>query len=333
MVHHPSAPKEKLKMRFSRAIQFIFFVIFLYCFGCQGMRSEKEGLSQPVPESQIEINRWCSEVRSAVTDLKWNMDPCEGIRWVVGGVSVYGRPLVFVEYGPDKSPNTTLVFATVHGDEITPLYLGLELARYMRDQEKKLGVQKDRVVIVPLVNPDGFFSHPRRRMNANGVDLNRNFLTLDWRNSALLSWKRRFRSDPRRFPGNEANSEPETKFQAQLILRMQPQKILSIHSPLNFLDYDGPSRTSLKRFSEDYAQICDRLKQTLKATSGGVFPGSLGKYAGRELGIPTLTLELPSADPRHADVYWKQFKSGIHHMIRFSIPQTVSRFSPAGSGG
>jgi len=106
---------------------------------------------------------------------------------------------------------------------------------------------------------------------------------------------------------------------------VKPQKILSIHSPLNFLDYDGPSSLALSRFPRDYTQECDRLRKSLKAVSGGFYPGSLGNYAGRELGIPTLTLELPSADAKKAENYWNQFSRGIRAMIQFTVPSYASR--------
>jgi protein MpaA len=209
--------------------------------------------------------------------------------------------------------------------------LGLQLVHWLKDHQTQLS--KTRVVIAPLVNPDGFFKKPKSRLNARGVDVNRNFATRDWKNLALAAWKKKYKSNPRRFPGNEPRSEPETLFQEELIRRVKPQKVLSIHSPLNYLDYDGPSALSLSRFPNDYTRECDRLRKQLRATSSGYFPGSLGNYAGRELGIPTLTLELPSADPRKAETYWKKFSQGISTMIHFSVPKFASQLWTIQSGG
>ncbi len=268
------------------------------------------------------VERWCQEVGDSVTLLKWDVNPCNGIQWQVGGASVQDRPLVYAEFGNPKAENSTLIFATVHGDEITPLYLAIELVHWLKDREKEW--TNTRVVVAPLVNPDGFFSRPRTRMNARGVDVNRNFTTGDWSTKALPAWRKKFRSDPRRFPGREPSSEPETKFQEDLIRKIRPTKILSVHSPLNFLDYDGPSQLTLEKFPTDYAKSCEKLKKALKAITGGFYPGSLGNYAGRELGIPTVTLELPSADPKKAALYWKKFSLGIHKMIEFSVPKYES---------
>jgi protein MpaA len=264
----------------------------------------------------------CGEINQSAKTLKWDIKKCEGTDWKTGGKSFKGRPLIYAEFGDPKAPNTTLIFSTVHGDEVTPLYLGLQLVEWLKEHQTQLS--GTRVVVAPLVNPDGFFVRPRTRMNARGVDVNRNFATSDWQKSALEMWKKKYRSDRRRFPGNQPMSEPETLFQEALIKQVKPQKILSIHSPLNMLDYDGPSALSLSKFPTEYMKECERLKKSVKAISSGFFPGSLGNYAGRELGIPTLTLELPSANPKKAHQYWEKFREGIRTMIQFAVPNYAS---------
>lgn len=277
-----------------------------------------------------ELKNWCTEIGNSVTRLKWKVDPCAGIHWIEGGKSVKGRPLVYATFGDPNAENTTLIFSTVHGDEITPLYIALQLAHWLQERQGQL--IKTRVVIAPLVNPDGFLHTPKTRVNENGVDLNRNLKTHDWEAKALPYWKTRYRGDPRRNPGLKARSEPETIFQEELIRKVKPQKILSIHSPLNFLDYDGPTHLSLSRFPKQYVLECDRLRRRLKATSSVFYPGSLGNFAGQEMGIPTLTLELPSADPRKADAYWKKFAQGIRTMIQFAVPSYAGTITAAPGG-
>jgi protein MpaA len=295
-----------------------------------GMLILTSSQSNSAPSQQQTVEDWCKEVSESVKSLKWKVQPCEGIRWQGGGYSVQGRPLVYAEFGDPKAENTTLILSTVHGDEITPLYLGLQLAQWLKERQGEL--IKTRVIIAPLVNPDGFFRKPKTRMNARGVDVNRNFPTKDWHRLALAAWKKKYHSNPRRFPGNEPMSEPETQFQEELIRKLRPQKILSIHSPLNFLDYDGPSKVALSEFPSEYTRVCEQLKRRLRASSSGFFPGSLGNFAGRELGIPTLTLELPSADPNKADIYWKKFSQGIRTMIQFTVPSYASGKLNASSG-
>jgi murein peptide amidase A len=301
-----------------------FFILSLLTItGCQFVQKTPEE-KPAAPVVQSAMNEWCKEVRAGIEKYKWAIEPCEvdgvTIPWKEGGKSVQGRPLVYSEFGDLESKNITLIFSTVHGDEVTPLYLGLQIARWLTENRENLAGTK--VVLAPLVNPDGFFRSPPTRVNSRGVDVNRNFLTKDWNTTARDAWKKKFKGDPRRNPGKEARSEPETIFQEELISRLRPQKILSIHSPLNFTDYDGPSGLSLTQFSAEYVKTCIRLKQNLKATPGGFYPGSLGNYAGQELGIPTITLELPSADPKKAHAYWLKFSEGIRTMIEFTVPDS-----------
>lgn len=273
----------------------------------------------PTPKTIPEL---CSQLKSSVTSMKWKIEPCNGVDWKSLGNSVNGTPLIYAEFGNINAPNTTLVLTMIHGDEITPLYLGIQIAHWIRENLSTLG--NTHIVIAPLVNPDGFLSQPRTRVNARGVDVNRNFKTKDWDARALKLWQTNFHKNPRRFPGYTSNSEPETMFQVELLEKFKPNKILSVHAPLNFMDYDGPTTLSLARFSREYVRECLKLRTSLKAVSGGFYPGSLGNRAGRELGIPTLTLELPTADPRKAKMYWDKFKPGIRTMIEFSVPEVSS---------
>lgn len=311
---------------------FLVFAFLLISFSSTSSFAIGSALGSPVEseDEAAQIQKWCEDVQKSVKSLNWKLDPCGGIAWRKGGESVQGRPLVYADFGNVNAANTTLIFSAVHGDEVTPLYLGIQLARWLQEHQTQL--ENTRVVIAPFINPDGFFSTPRTRMNARGVDVNRNFATKDWGPKAHFLWKSRYRSDRRRFPGDKPRSEPETIFQEELILRVHPQKILSIHSPLNHLDYDGPSSLNLARFDAEYALECEKLRKKLRARSAGFFPGSLGNFAGYELGIPTVTLELPSADPNKADRYWKQFTQGIRTMIHFTVPRFASKLNSSHGG-
>ena len=288
----------------------------------QAAAEENPSPRRPALSEEAEIRAWCADVGAQAKVMGWDLDPCSGDfgrHWRIGGRSVEGRPLVYAEFGRPEAENTTLFLAMVHGDEGTPLYVGLRLAQWLAVNESRFPAT--RVVVAPLVNPDGFFNRPRTRVNARGVDVNRNFMTKDWEDTALSSWKKQFRSNPRRFPGSVPGSEPETLFQAQLIGSYSPQKIISVHAPLNFMDYDGPTTLSLEQFPEEYVRKCLELRSELNAVSGGYYPGSLGNYAGRERGIPTFTLELPTANPKLAGLYWNRFRTGIQTVIVFKVPQ------------
>lgn len=292
-----------------------------------GLKSMLRGGSAPGPVSKEaaisspsdEIVRFCRDIDKQMEAFKWGISACKaGVTYKIGGKSVRARPLIYAEFGNPKSSNRTLILSMVHGDEITPLYLALQVLELLaKDYPEKSDF---RVIVAPLVNPDSFFRKPRTRVNANGVDVNRNFATEDWEAKALTAWKGRFKSNPRRFPGQRPDSEPETMFQKHLIDQYKPDKIISIHAPLNVMDYDGPNQLTLAGFPKEYSEQINKLKTKIGAKSTGYFPGSLGNYAGNNRAIPTFTLELPSSNPKLAETYWKKFQSGIKAVIEHPLP-------------
>ena len=274
-------------------------------------------------EIETDISSLCAGLDKAFQKRNWGKNPCLDIPWKSDSTSVQGRPLIYYSFGPEDSKNVTLVFSMVHGDEITPLYIGFKMAEWATQNMKRY--PKARLIIAPLVNPDGFFGYPKTRMNSHGVDCNRNFLTKDWNRNAIKSWKTKMHSDKRRFPGYKADSEPETLFQKELIDRLKPNKLLSIHSPLNMMDYDGPDHLKLQKFYDGYISKCEELRKKVKAKTSGFFPGSLGNFAGQEQGIPTITLELPTVDPTKAKTYWLHFKKSLETVVNHEIPPKTNK--------
>lgn len=189
--------------------------------------------------------------------------------------SVRGRPLYLVDVSASEHRLRALVIGGIHGDEVSSTALALkwiELARATPAQTEWR--------FVPALNPDGLLMNPARRTNANGVDLNRNFPTKNWSQEAPVYWEHRTRRDPRRWPGRAPLSEPETKFLMRQVDDFKPDVIVSIHAPYGVLDFDGPT-VPPSRLGRLYL---DRV---------GIFPGSLGHFAGVDRNIPVVTIELP----------------------------------------
>jgi predicted deacylase len=87
----------------------------------------------------------------------------------VFGHSVQGRPLVAHVLG--DGDNVTMIFAAVHGNETATPYLVQQLRAHLK---RHPGLLRDRrVILVPVMNPDGL--QARARVNARGVDINRNY--------------------------------------------------------------------------------------------------------------------------------------------------------------
>jgi protein MpaA len=192
-----------------------------------------------------------------------------------------------------------------------------------------------RVVVAPLVNPDGFLMKKPSRTNGNGIDLNRNFFTLDWYGKARKLWQDLRRGSAAHFPGHFPNSEVETIFQIALIDDYRPDKILSIHAPLGFLDYDGPGDgqplrplTSTEKSAKRLVRAISEKAQNYKVVDYVFYPGSLGNYAGNERQIPTVTLELETTEAKLVDTYWAQFWPGIVQSIHYPF-----RLSPVRNEG
>lgn len=195
------------------------------------------------------------------------------------GVPLYWRDVVSKapEGKASAEPLRVLVIGAIHGDELTAGALAMRwialAGRAPRDVHWRF---------VPVANPDGLLARRPQRTNAKGVDLNRNFRTPGWDHDAPLHWKTRARKDPRRWPGTQALSEPETRFLNDQVERFEPQLVVSIHAPYGVLDFDGPVTPP-------------RQLGALRLEQVGVFPGSLGHFGGLQKGLPVVTIELPNA--------------------------------------
>lgn len=264
---------------------------------------------------------FCRKIDQKFLHWGWGLSDCRDFEWHHVRDSIKGDPLMWTVFGDenkiDKSVgNITLIMCGVHGDEITPIKFCFDVLHYLNQEFKKPEYKNSLVVVFPIANPDSFFLERPTRVNARGVDINRNLPTRDWEKDALRLWKARYRSDPRRYPGAGPMTEPETLTQVNLIKRYSPQKIITVHAPLTILDYDGPVELT-PQFGEVGPRASELLIQMSKKADGyqvrnfPFFPGSLGNYAGNERGIPTFTLELPSSDNRRHKIYWDLFRPSI----------------------
>ena len=190
----------------------------------------------------------------------------------VQGRSIYTRDVI----SPDARVRV-LVVGAMHGDELSSSALALQWIAQAQDTGSNVQWR-----FIPMLNPDGVFAKPSRRTNANGVDLNRNFPTPNWKREAAYYWEQRTRRDPRRWPGPQPLSEPESRYLNAQMRAFKPHLIVSIHAPYGLLDYDGPSTPPPKLGRLYLDQV-------------GIFPGSLGNFGGIQQGMPVVTIELPSA--------------------------------------
>lgn len=244
-----------------------------------------KGFSSPSPSLPTDtIHQFCQDLSKKLRTVEFKNCLALQLHASLHHQTIEQRPLTYREVTPklpSKLPKGRILFiGGIHGDE----YAAISLTYIWLNTLLHPSTATDyHWLFLPLANPDGLFQSPATRTNANSVDLNRNFPSPDWDSLALQTWQSHTGKNPRRFPGETANSEPETQWLVQLIQRFQPSAIISLHAPYGLLDYDGPEHAQPNKIGH------------LRHRALGTYPGSLGRFAGEYLNIPVLTLELRSA--------------------------------------
>lgn len=195
-----------------------------------------------------------------------------------------------------------VVFGGFHGDEPKGVDAAQRLIKALADTltNRESHGQSTAWVVVPVVNPDGY--DDRRRKNANGVDINRNFPT--------ENWQKALRRNSRMYGGIAPASEPETRAAIEVIEHIKPRGVITIHSISNGREcnnFDGPG--------ESLARILARENgYPVTPSIGYPTPGSFGTWCGAERNIPTVTLEFPSL--HSAKRCWDDNSAGLLAAVR-----------------
>ena len=230
------------------------------------------------------------------------------------GRSVKGVPLFTRDIRDQGAKLRVLVMGGIHGDELSAGSLAIHwMALAKQPAQMPMPVHWR---FIPVLNPDGVLAQPPRRVNANGVDLNRNFPTPNWDRDAAVYWEQRTRKDPRRWPGRRPLSEPESRYLHDQMQSFKPHLIVAIHAPYGVLDFDGPSVPPSKLGRLYLDQV-------------GIFPGSLGNYGGVHKGVPVVTIELPNSMRTPLDAEMRQMWIDL---LRWMSEKAVGGFGN-GNGG
>lgn len=238
-------------------------------------------------KSSDTISSLCKEIGSKLGSV--SISNCEQQQLIDSAQhTTKGRSFAYKIYPPLKAREPlgrVLLMGGIHGDE----YSAISITFKWLDKLNKYHSGLFHWQVIPLLNPDGLLHFKRaQRQNANGVDINRNFPSQDWDSLALKYWTDKTYKNPRRYPGLAANSELETQWFVDTINTFKPDVIIAIHAPHRLVDYDGPLNAPHK-----LGKL--RLRQL------GTYPGSLGNYAGVDLGLPVVTVELAAAGVMPSD--------------------------------
>ncbi len=134
------------------------------------------------------------------------------------GYSVEHRPIVAWLIAPQGARRSVLVVGSIAGDEPG----GVAVAELLASQPAVPGV---KLWLIPDMNPDG--ARRGTRVNADGVDLNRNF---------SFRWRPRGAPGSRFYSGPRPSSEPESRVVEAFIRRVRPGLAIWLHQPYGLID-------------------------------------------------------------------------------------------------
>lgn len=239
------------------------------------------------------VKRLACSVDDPDTDHKI---PVRRIRY---GSSKKGRPLYAHIVDPAKSTNSPVrnvyVIGAQHGDErnTKPVleYFVRELGALSNDFRNRR-----RIIVIPNYNPDGYKRY--HRLNADNIDLNRDFPSSDGHEGA-----------PR---------APETSAFMKLMQKYPPYSMYNIHQPFRAVLYYPEDAAFARPFStlSDYP---------LGTGVGYPTPGSLGTYA-REKKIPIITVELSrNMKPAVAPYLFEEVRFALYYASFGCIPKPAQK--------
>jgi predicted deacylase len=237
------------------------------------------------------------------------------------GTSVEGRKITAYTYG---TGTTSLVFVGgIHGGyEWNSVLLAYQFMDYLTANPGIIP-KNLAITVIPSANPDGVYKIIGKegrftvadvstttntalgRMNANKVDLNRNF-DCNWK--AQSTWQSKTVSG-----GTTAFSEPEAKALRDFILADKPEAVIFWHS-MSGTVYASQCKAGILPTTLDimnaYAQASGY--KTDKSFDGYAITGDAEGWLA-SINIPAITVELKT----HETVEWEQNLAGIKALISY----------------
>lgn len=195
----------------------------------------------------------------------------------------------------NKGSKFVYLMAGVHGDEVEGVYVLDEIIKWLKENDE----YELPTIVIPILNVDGY--RAGTRVNAHGVDLNRNLPAASWSDEAR---------EPKYFPGEKPLSEPENQYLDKLMAKYPPGIIITMHSWKPMINYNGNCRDVADiLFKHNGYEVCDDI-------AGHPTPGSLGDYGPEKYGAPVLTFECPLiAEGKTLKEIWEENEAGFKELL------------------
>lgn len=176
----------------------------------------------------------------------------------VFGYSAEGRQLY--DYKIGNGPIKVLMWSQMHGNEATATRALFDLFKFLESDTKAVPVlEKISFCFVPMLNPDGALRYTRE--NANGVDLNRDFVAL---------------------------SQPESRALTQLFEEFQPDYCFNLHDQRSIfgvgesgepatMSFLAPAFDSERNFSPGRERAVGIIMAMVRHLQE-IIPGKIGRF-------------------------------------------------------
>lgn len=228
------------------------------------------------------------------------------------GYSVEERPLQGYRLGTGQSAR--FIIGAIHGGyEWNTVEVVSKTLEYYREHREELP-SNVALYLIPLANPDGYAAGTDAivgRMNAHGVDLNRNW-GYHWQMTATHGTR----------PvsaGTAPFSEPETATLRDLLLEKRPDAVIFYHSAMGVV-FSGADREN--SFTYELTEVIAAATGYRHQTEG--IPGQITTGDAIDwlstIGIAGTEIEL-TTHARIDEAEWQRNLTGIKAFLDWQVPQ------------
>lgn len=224
----------------------------------------------------------------------------EKTTWSIG-YSVEGREIRVYRWG--EGPVKVVLVGGIHGGyEINTIKLARKAVEYFDVHQEEIPSNVE-LYIIPSLNPDG--DKRGSRLNANEVDLNRNW-DCKWTANA------KYRGKPVN-PGKMPFSEPETAALKSFVDQESIDAVIFLHSAYGSVSVGVCSENTklAQKMGREYAEAAG-----YKFFGWGAFYPITGDGTGyfNSIGIPSIEIELTD----HKHIEWNKNHKGLLAVLRWA---------------